>query len=124
MILLLLGALVLEAAALHLRQRQLVDLADSIANDAVAFGFDVDEFRSTGEITVDEGRARSIVADEIAISLLPGATGVLDVENGDPPAVVVSLTFEHTYILGGNLFGGVKDTLTAEGRAELVLSTP
>lgn len=122
LILVLLAALVLEAAALHLRQRQLIDLADSIANDAIAYGFDVDEFRATGEIVIDEDRARSIVGDEIAISLLPDATGALDVVETDPPTVEVVLQMDHTYIIGGSFFGGISDTLTATGRAELELS--
>lgn len=122
LILILLAALVLEAAALHLRQRQLIDLADSIANDAVAYGFDVDEFRTTGDVVVDENRARSIVADEISISLLPDAVGTLNIVDTNPPTVEVVLQMEHTYIIGAKFFGGLSDTLSATGRAELELS--
>jgi hypothetical protein len=118
----LLATLVLEAAALHLRQRQLIDLADSIANDAVAFGFDIDEFRQSGDVVVNENAARSIVGDEIAISDIPTATGVLRVVDLDPPTVEVVLTMDYEYIIGGAFVDAFDEELTAVGRAELELS--
>ena len=123
LIVLLLGSLVLESAALHLRQRQLDDLADSIANDAAAVGFDVATFRATGRVAIDPTSATAVVDPAIDISSTPGARlesfAIVDA----PAAVSVALTLDHSYILGGLLGGGPK-TLTATGRAELVLSGP
>ena len=125
LIVLLLGSLVLEAAALHLRQRQLDDLADSIANDAAAVGFDIDAFRQTGDVSVDADRARSVIAPAIAISSLPQAEAEsFRVLGGADPGVEVGLSVRHEYIIGGALLGGAPETLTATGRAELVLSVP
>jgi hypothetical protein len=124
LILLVLGSLVLEAAALHLHQRQLNDLAASAASDASAFGFDIEAFRETGEVSIDPALAASVLDPAIAISLLDDATGVVRVIPGDPPAVEVELSVEHEYIIGRSLLGGVNKTLTAVGTAELVLSGP
>ena len=124
LILLVLGSLVLEAAALHLHQRQLDDLADSIASDASAVGFDIEAFRATGELEIDPVAAGSVLQPVIDISLLDDATGNVQVVPGDPPAVEVELSVEHEYIIGRSLLGGVSKTLTAVGTAELVLGGP
>lgn len=125
LIVLLLGSLVLEAAALHLRQRQLDDLADSLANDAAAVGFDIDTFRETGEIRIDSDRAGRALEISIEFSNLPAArTEALRVTNGPEPEVEVDLVIDHEYIIGRSLLGGASDTLTATGRAALVPSLP
>ncbi len=124
LILLLLGSLVLEAAALHLHQRQLDDLADSIASDASAVGFDIETFRTTGEVEIDPVVANSVLQPAVDISLLDDATGSVRVLPGDPPSVEVELAVEHEYIIGRSLLGGVSKTLTAVGTAELVLGGP
>jgi len=121
LILLVLGSLVLEAAALHLHQRQLDDLADSIASDASTVGFDVEAFRATGELEIDPIVAGSVLDPAIAISLLDDASGTVQVIPGDPPGVEVLLTVEHDYIIGRSLLGGASKTLTAIGTAELEL---
>jgi hypothetical protein len=125
LIVLLLGSLVLEAVALHLRQRQLDDLADSIANDAAAVGFDIDAFRQSGEISIDADLAKAVVQPAIDISSIPDARPVVfTVVDGADPGVIVGLSLEHDYIIGGALLGGGPDTLSATGRAALVLSAP
>ncbi|MGI9607831.1 MAG: hypothetical protein ACR2P0_17015 [Acidimicrobiales bacterium] len=125
LILLILGALVLEAAALHLRQRQLDDLADSLANDAAAVGFDIAEFRDSGDVQIDGGRAGDAATVSIEFSNLPDARVVgVRVDSGAVPAVEIELEVNHEYIIGRNLLGGASDTLTATGRAELVRSSP
>ncbi len=125
LIVLLLGSLVLEAAALHLRQRQLDDLADSIANDAAAYGFDIEAFRRTGQVAIDPDRAEGVIEAAISISSLPDArTESFRVVTGVEPGVEIELAVRHDYLIGGLLLGGAPETLTATGRAELVLSTP
>ncbi len=125
LIVLILGSLVLEAAALHLRQRQLDDLADSLANDAAAVGFDVDAFRETGEIEIDPERAARNLEISIELSNLPNArTEDLRVINGPDARVEVDLSIEHDYLIGSALLGGAPDALTATGTAILVPSQP
>lgn len=121
-IVILLGGATLEVGAMHLRQRQLDDLADSIANDAATVGFDIEEFRRSNEISIDAAAANSIVDDAIAISNLPEAesAGVL-VTNGAEPSTTVVLTYTHEFILGRSLFGAATE-LTATGEATLVPS--
>lgn len=125
LIVLILGSLVLEAAALHLRQRQLDDLADSLANDAAAIGFDIDSFRDSGEIRIDADRAGRALDASIQFSNLPDArAAALRVTNGPEPEVEVDLVIQHEYIIGRSLLGGASNTLTATGRAALVASAP
>ena len=116
----LLGAVTLEAGALHLRQRQLHDLATTIANDAATVGFDVDEFRSSGEVTIDAGGAQSVVGSSIAISDTPDVrVQALSVTNGAPPTVQVDLALTHEFVLG-KLIWGASTELTASGQATLL----
>lgn len=119
-----LGGATLEVGALHLHQRQLDDLADSIANDAATVGFDVDEFRATGELSIDYLSANSVVDTSIAISNLPEARAVaLTVTGGPEPAASVTLSYTHEFILGRAIFGASTD-LDATGEAALVPSNP
>ncbi len=117
-----LGGVTLEVGAMHLRQRQLDDLADSIANDAATVGFDIDAFRSTGELSIDAGAANSVVDTSIAISNLPEArsSGVRVIPGPEPAATIV-LTYTHEFILGRAILGASTE-LTAAGEAALVPS--
>ena len=125
LIVLVLGSLVLEAASLHLHQRQLDDLADSLANDAAAVGFDVEAFRRTGEVRIEPEMAGRTLEIAIELSNLPDArTEALRVTNGPEPEVEVDISIDHEYIIGRTLLGGASDTLTATGRAALVPSAP
>jgi len=122
LIVIALGAVTLEVAALHLKQRQLDDLADSLANDAATVGFDVDAFRATGEIVIDTGRATSVIAPGIAISNVQTATASgLSITPGPNPEATIDLEYEYEYVLGRALFG-LSTTLTATGEAALVRS--
>lgn len=121
-IVLLLGGATLEVGGMHLRQRQLDDLADSIANDAATVGFDIETFRQSGEVTIDPGAANSIVEGAIAISNLPEAQadGVI-VTPGPEPTTSILLTYRYEFILGRAVFG-VSTELSATGVAALVPS--
>ena len=118
----MLGAVTLEVAALHLRQRQLHDLATSIANDAATVGFDVDEFRTSGDITIDPASASSVVAPGIGLSNIPEARAQgLSITGGPEPLVAVELGLTHEFVLG-QLIWGASTELTASGEAALVPS--
>lgn len=123
LIVIILGAVTIEVAAMHLHQRQLDDLADSLANDAATVGFDVDHFRTNpGEITIDLARANTVIAPGIAISNLPSATSSgVAVTAGAEQQATVELTYEHEFIIGQMIFGA-STTLTATGDAVLELS--
>lgn len=120
----MLGAVTLEVGALHLRQRQLHDLATTLANDAATVGFDVDEFRSSGEIDIDIDAARSVVDPGIAISNIPDSRPVgFTVVPGAEPLVQVELELTHEFVLG-QLIWGASTVLNASGEAALVRSVP
>ncbi len=122
LIIMILGAVTLEVGAMHLRQRQLNDLADSLANDAATVGFDIDHFRNTGELAIDPGAANGVLGGGIAISNLPTAAAApVSVTPGAEPAVTVALSFTHEFVLGRALFGASTE-LTATGEAALVPS--
>lgn len=122
LVVMLLGAVTLEAGSMHLRQRQLHDLATSIANDAATVGFDVDQFRENGDISIDGGGAQSVVGPSIALSDIPEARAQgLSIINGPPPTVEVELALTHEFILG-QLIWGASTELTASGQAVLLRS--
>lgn len=124
-IVLLLGGVVLEAGNLHLRQRQLDDLADSVASNAAGAGFDVDHFRSTdGEIRVNiDDAINAVNATIINSNFETGSVGqMLQAVGGDNPGdnggIEVTLTYTHDFIFGQQVFG-VSQQLTATGNATL-----
>jgi hypothetical protein len=123
LIVVILGSVTLEVGAMHLRQRQLDDLADSLANDAATVGFDIDEFRSTGDISINRVAANSVLSSGIAISNTPEARSFgVTVTAGPEPEATVTLMFTHEFVLGRMLFGASTE-LTATGEAALVTSS-
>ena len=72
LVMMLLGAIALDAAAIRMQARELRNTARSAANDALSAAVDVDYLRETGDIRIDEGRARSIVDDAIAQRSIDG----------------------------------------------------
>jgi len=120
LIVVVLGAVTLEVASLHLQQRRLDDLADTVANDAATVGFDVQTFRQSGDITIDLGVANQVAADSISMSSLP-ETAMTSLGLPAPDMVELDLSYEYQFILGRSIFG-VTTELTATGRATLVPS--
>jgi hypothetical protein len=82
LIVLVLGSLAIDAAAVHLRQRELAAAAGAAANDAVTVGLDQGVLRSTGELVLDPARVEAAVLDVLA------RHGVLD-ELLEPPRITV-----------------------------------
>ena len=68
MIVLLLGAIAVDAAIAFLGEREALSLASAAANDAAAAALDQDRFRATGEFSLDHDRARRIVEATLASS--------------------------------------------------------
>ncbi len=122
LIVVIMGAVTLEVASLHLQQRRLDDLADSLANDAATIGFDVAEFRGTGNITIDMAQASTIIGPAIGASTLQSASMTsMVVPAGAPDTIQINLVFDHEFVLGRSIFGA-STQLTATGSAELVPS--
>jgi len=125
-IVLLLGGVVLEAGNLHLRQRQLNDLADSVASNAAGAAFGQTEFRDSGQIGVNTNTpvVTHVVGLTIGESNFPPAeVGVVIQPDNDGanPRVEVVLTYSHDFIFGRQVFGA-SQTLTAQGNAQLIPS--
>ncbi|MGI9623152.1 MAG: pilus assembly protein TadG-related protein [Acidimicrobiales bacterium] len=102
LIVVMLGAITIDLANVWLQQRRLADLADAVANDAVAFALDQDSLRRDGEIVIDPARldfvlrtaidgydSSSVVVADARSVTTPGA-----------PAVVVSLESDVALIFG------------------------
>lgn len=124
LIVMMLGAVTLEVAAMHLHQRQLHDLATSIANDAATVGFDVDQYRTDQTIAIDPSAAQSVIEPSIAISNIPEARAEgFSVVPGAEPLVEIDLAVTHEFVLG-QLIWGSSTELTASGEAALVPSQP
>ncbi len=78
LVVMLLGAIALDAAALRMQSRELRNIARSAANDALSAAVDVDHLRRTGAIRLDESEARSVVGAAISSRGITG-TAVEDV---------------------------------------------
>jgi hypothetical protein len=94
-----LGAIVIDASALFLTRETLSDAAAAAANDGVSAGLDAHAFTSTGHLRLDPVSARRAALASIAAQRgqLPADITVdVDVVNpGDaatPPSVVVHIT--------------------------------
>ena len=96
LIVLILGALAVDAAILFLGERELADLSAAAANDAATAAIVERSFYECGRLELDESRAKSValavaqarVADAVEL------TGVaVDVDDTrDPPAITVTAT--------------------------------
>jgi len=120
LIVILMGSVTIEAGNLHLRQRQLDDLADSLASDAATVGFDVDLFRADGTIAIDQDIAATVIGEGIQFSNLPTATSS-SISTPEIDEIEIELTYVHDFILGKQVFG-LSQTLTATGNASLIPS--
>lgn len=119
LITLVLGSLAVDTALVHLRQRELVEAAESAANDAAIQGLDLDRYRRTGEYRVDPSIARAAVLRSLE------ARG-LGRELAAPPTVrvvggvvvEVELVRHARHLLGAVVPGAPPTvTVTATGRA-------
>jgi Flp pilus assembly protein TadG len=127
LILVVLAAMTVDSARAFQAQRELADVASSVANDVAteALVLDGEDFSATGRIRVDEHRAeaaaRSILAaraqDDLGrIELV--SVGVSDPPPGEAPVVTVVLRASVDTIFARAVPGGPDRTdLRATGRA-------
>lgn len=71
LVMVVLAAVTVDFARLHLAQRQVDDLAAATANDAVTVGLDVDGLRSGADYRLDPGRVRALTATRADRAELP-----------------------------------------------------
>ncbi len=113
MIMLVLGAIVVDIGLTQVRARELQAVADSAANDSLA-ALDVAALRSGLPLTLDAARARGIVAEAVAAGPLPNST-VEAVAIGHDGAgritVDVRLQLRVDLIIAPALPGGLSSTL-------------
>jgi hypothetical protein len=89
LVMVVLAAITVDFARLHLAQRQADDLAAATANDAVTVGLDIGAFRTGSDYRLAPGRIRSIAAAHAHRAPLPvGVTTRLT----DPRSVAVTVT--------------------------------
>lgn len=91
MIVLLLGALVVDSAIVYLAQRQAHGLALDAANDAAGAGLDRSAFRG-GSTTIDPQRARLVAAESIR-SAAADDVELVDVTVSADGAVTVTVRY-------------------------------
>ena len=128
LVVLVLGSLAIDAAAVFVRQRELLDAAAAAANDAATAGLDVDYLRATGEIRLDPARVEATVVASLA------ARDALEELSGDPEwrivddrRVEVTLAARARYVLSPVVPGapdGRDIEATAVGTAVVLGSGP
>jgi len=123
MIMLVLGAIVLDVGVSQVRARELQAVADSAANDALA-SLDVVALRNGQPPSLDPVRAKAIVLQSVAAGPLPRAT-VEAVAVGSDSAgritVDVRLRLRVDLIISPALPGGARSTtVTRTGRVVII----
>ena len=116
-----LGAIVIDASALFLTRQTLSDVAAAAANDGAGAGLDAQAFTTTGQLRLDPAVARAAALATIAAQRgqLPADIAV-DVEvlnpndAGTPPSVVVHITGRASHVF---LPGDEPVTATASAAA-------
>lgn len=71
LVMVVLAAVTVDFARLHLAQRQVDDLAAATANDAVTVALDIDGFRSGDDYRLDADRVHAVAAMRAARADLP-----------------------------------------------------
>lgn len=94
LVMLVLGAMAADLGHLHGVQRDLIAVADSVANDAVTYGLDVDALRrgGQGDYPLRRDRARSAALRSVALHSGPGRRYELVGLDVDAPARTVTIT--------------------------------
>lgn len=118
LIVLILAAITVDTAIVHLGRRELVHAADAAANDAATYGLDEQRFRRGEGYLLDERRAREAVVSSLA------ARGLLD-RLAAPPAVWftasdevrVELRMDVDYVFARALPGARSATVEARATA-------
>ena len=118
LIVLVLAAIAVDTAIVHLARRELVAGADSAANDAVTYGLDERRFRAGEGYRLDPDRVEQAVLDTLE------ADGLLDRLSAPPQvtvtgqsAITVELTMQVEYVFAKALPGDTSTPVTARSTA-------
>lgn len=121
-IVLLLGAIAVDAAIVHLRVRQGYNVAFDAANDAAGAGVDPHLLRTSGQLAYDPTRVEAIARQALAASGRPEIQLVSAIVDADGVAVTVSVTVEHLF---APAFGdAARSARTVTARADGEVRTP
>ncbi|MDE0802207.1 MAG: hypothetical protein OSA99_02680 [Acidimicrobiales bacterium] len=120
LIVLLLGAIAVDAAIVYLGQRQAYNVAFDAANDAVGAGFDAGIARETGEIVYSPDRVDEIAAEAVAASSISDLELVSTSIEGGVVAVTVEIQIDHLFIqaFGRNAEEPIRMTARASGQTQ------
>jgi len=123
MIMLVLGAIVLDVGVSQVRARELQAVADSAANDALA-SLDVIALRNGQPLSLDPVRAKAIVLQSVAAGSLPHATVEAVAVGSDPSGRItidVRLSLRVDLVISPALPGGARSTtITRTGRVVII----
>ena len=123
LILLVLGAIVVDVSLSHVRARELESVAASAANDALG-ALDVGHLRSTGEVRFEPAVAKAIVNESVAAGPLPHAvvdsitvTGI----DKATPKITVTLTLVVDLVMAPALPNAIGSTTITRTRTVSIL---
>ena len=120
LVIVVLGALAVDVAVVHLGERQAFGAATAAANDAATYGIDPSTLRSGGGPSIDPARARHAARASLAgeDSLDPDAAPVVRI---DGTSVTVTVTLRVEYVFSQGLPGAPDSTtVMAQATADAV----
>lgn len=123
MIMIILGAIVIDVSLSHVRARELEAVASSAANDALA-ALDVEALRTDGEVRFDLTRAEQIVRDAVANGARPDAVVLavgVDRNRAGEPQLTVTLQLEVDFVMAAALPAGLDSTVITRTRTASIL---
>ena len=119
MIMIILGAIVIDVSLSHVRAREL----EAVANDALA-ALDVEALRTDGEIRFDLTRAEQIVREAVANGARPDAVVlavVVDRNRAGEPQLTVTLQLEVDFVMAAAMPAGLDSTVITRTRTASIL---
>ncbi len=117
-IVLLLGAIAVDSAIVYLHQREAYNVAFDAANDAAGAGIDRDLLRTTGTISYDPDRLRTLAAATVSAAGIDNLALVDVAPAGDVVEVVVEVRVSHLFApaFGGRSHETLRITARAAGQ--------
>lgn len=119
LIVLVLGAIAADSAVVFLGERELAAAAAGAANDAVTYGLDEAEFRTSGRVRVDQNLAREIVWDRLSAQDATFDLAPVRIEFPDEVTIVVTVSGSAPRLFGAALPGSSRAPIDARARAEV-----
>jgi uncharacterized membrane protein len=119
LVMLLLAAIAVDQAQVHLRQRQAQRLAVDLANDLVTLGLDEAAFRAEGRYRLDPHRVSDLAHELAAAGDLARWVTEVHASVPDPETVTVTITARVEYIFAPAIPGAPHEAKVT-GRATAV----